>query len=111
MLQDFTSEEDESLKHCFWVIPEWISLILWYILDRYNKKLSVYIAFSYAMISLMMVNLSFRNKLSEDYFNKDVDKHDDLIYVLVLYTLVINYNDFMVSLVLYPVSILVLYYF
>jgi hypothetical protein len=111
MLLDFTSEESENLKNCFWVLPEWISLLLWFILDRFKKRLSVYLAFSYAPIMLLMVNLSFRNKLSEDFFNKDLDRHDDLIYVLVLYTLVVNYNDFMTSLLLYPASILVPYYF
>jgi hypothetical protein len=72
MLQDFTSEEDETMKNSFWAIPEWTSLIIWYTLNRFSKKLAPIVAYLYPLMWLLMINLSFRDKLNEKYFNKDV---------------------------------------
>jgi len=72
VLQDISSDEDHSMKHAFYAIPELSTLILWAILNYFSKKMAPYVAFFYPIMWLVLLNLNFRDKLNEDYFIKDV---------------------------------------
>jgi hypothetical protein len=111
VLQDETSDEEHIMKHAFYAIPEWVTLIIWGILNCFSKKHAPSVAYIYPFLWLFMVNLNFRDKLAEDYFIKDFQRHADIIYFMIIIMVLLNYTTFMASIALYPVTILVPFYY
>lgn len=54
-----------------------------------------------------MLNLSFRDKIDDEYFLKDPNYHDDTIFFLIVVLIVTNYARFVTQMVLTPIVILV----
>jgi uncharacterized membrane protein YoaK (UPF0700 family) len=99
------------MKHAFYAIPELVTLIIWGVVNYFGKKYAPSVAFIYPLLWLLMVNLNIRDKLAEDYFIKDVQIHTDTIYYILITMVLLNYNTYVASIAVFPITILVPFYY
>lgn len=105
------SDNDTRIKADFWFANEIIFVIVWALLNRVAKRFAPLSIFLYCFTYILMINLSLRGVFDQETIEKDVARHQNSIYFIIMAVTVLNYSSFLTSVVILPTSILIPYYF
>ena len=87
-----------------------IFMIFWYLLKRRFKKKAPLISVFYLLQQCILVNLSYRDWLPEFMLNPDKKTEDQKILLALITSHCINYNTFLVTMIVNPILTLVAAY-
>jgi len=88
-----------------------VIVIAWLILKRLTQSAALWIPFVFLLYNCVMINLSFRDWLPEVMLENEKTSDETKIFILMFITNVLNYNLFIVTVLVQPIIIIVSCYF